>query len=302
MDRFTSMSVFVAVVEKGSFVAAAEAMKISPTMVGKHISALEHALKTKLLVRTTRRQGLTEAGQLYYQHSRRIVDDMTKVETLVHSLKTTPTGRLKITAPYAFGNHILIPLISQFLELYPEINIEIELADRKVNLIEEGFDFAFRIGEIVDERLVAKALPDYEMVLAATPDYLEKHGTPDTPQALRHHNCLGYNQHQSEKLWQSIGITPNEGESLPSRLVINSGEGARQAALMNFTIVLQSKVILEQDLLNGRLVRVLPEFSLPSYPMHLVYLPQKEMPLKTEAFISFMMEKLWQRMMTLSHL
>lgn len=302
MDRFTSMTVFVAVVEKGSFVAAANAMNISPTMVGKHITALEHWLKTKLLERTTRRQGLTEAGNLFYQHSRRLVHDMSKMESMVQALTSTPTGRLRVTAPYAFGNHILIPLISQFLEQYPEINLEVILADHKMNLIEEGIDFAFRIGDIVDEGLVARALPDYEMVLAATPEYLKKYGAPSSPEDLKDHSCLGYKHAQSNKFWQLIGFEPDNHSPVEPRLVVNSGEGARQAALMSFGIVLQSKVILEQDLINGRLVRVLPNLFVPPYKMHMLYLPQKTQPLKTQVFIHFILKKLHQRLTELSQI
>lgn len=300
MDRLTSMSVFVAVIDKGSFVAAAEAMNISPTMVGKHITALESLLKTKLLVRTTRRQGLTEAGHIFYQHSRRIVGDMTNVESLIQSLNFAPVGMIRVSAPYAFGNHILVPLATRFLKQYPEIKLELVLADRKVNMIEEGFDFAFRIGDIMDEGLVARALPDYELMLAATPDYLAEYGTPSTPEDLQYHHCLGFNQRESNKFWQLIGAEGEENIPVVPRLMVNSGEGSKQAALEGFGIVLQSKITLEQEIRNGRLVKVLPHYPVPSRPMHMLYLPQKVPALKIEAFSSFIMEKLWPRLTALS--
>lgn len=302
MDRFTSMSVFVAVVEKGSFVAAAEAMEMSPTMVGKHVSFLETWLRTKLLVRTTRRQGLTEAGQAFYEHSRRLVREMGETEALIQSLHDAPVGAIRVTAPYALGNHILIPLVARFLKQYPDLRVDVVLADRNADMIEEGFDFALRIGDIVDEGVIARPLPDYEMMLAATPAYLEKYGTPDTPQALRHHHCLGFNQRQGSRFWQLVGAPAEEGFPMQPRLTVNSGEGGRQAALAGFGIVLQSRVILERDILSGSLVRVLPDYPLPSRPLHLLYLPQKVPVLKFDAFSSFMQEHLRRRLASLSAL
>ncbi|MBW7981679.1 LysR family transcriptional regulator [Enterobacillus tribolii] len=302
MDRLTSMSVFIAVVEKGSFVAAADVMNMSPTMVGKHIGFLERRLKAKLLVRTTRRQGLTEAGQLYYEHCRRLVRDADNAEALVNALQATPVGQIRITAPYTLGNHVITPLVTRFLKRYPELRVEIMLADRKVDMIEEGFDFAFRIGDIMDEGLVARALPDYEMMLAATPEYLATYGSPETPAALKHHHCLGFSQREGGKFWQLIGAEEETGSPMTPRLVVNSGEGGRQAALAGFGIVFQSKVILERDIRDGTLVRVLADYPPPTRPLHMLYLPQKEPVLKFDAFSAFMLEHLYKRLTALSAL
>lgn len=205
MDRLTSMAVFVRVVEKGSFVAAAEEMAISPTMVGKHIRYLEQRLNTPLLNRTTRRQGLTEAGRVFYERCRRLLADADAAEASARALLSSPSGLLRISAPVTFGNRVLTPILTEFLQRHPEVEAEVVLSDRKVDLIEESYEAAFRIGPVADDGLVARALPDYRMTLAASPDYLAQQGVPMQPTQLSTHSCFGFSQWDGNHFWRLQG-------------------------------------------------------------------------------------------------
>ncbi|CAI2464742.1 D-malate degradation protein R [Serratia liquefaciens] len=295
MDRLTSMAVFVRVVEKGSFVAAAEEMAISPTMVGKHIRALEQRLNAPLLNRTTRRQGLTEAGRVFYERCRRLLADVDAAEASARALLSSPSGLLRISAPVTFGNRVLTPILTEFLQRHPEVEAEVVLSDRKVDLIEEGYEAAFRIGPVADDGLVARALPDYRMTLAASPDYLAQHGEPTRPEQLSAHCCFGFSQWDGNHFWRLLGPPGEISVPVRPRLRMDSGEGVRRAALADFGIALHATLLLDEDIAAGRLVRVLPEYSPLPRPMHLVYLPERRQSAKLEAFIALTVARLWGR-------
>lgn len=295
MDRLTSMAVFVRVVEKGSFVAAAEEMVISPTMVGKHIRALEQRLNAPLLNRTTRRQGLTEAGRVFYERCRRLLADADAAEASARALLSSPSGLLRISAPVTFGNRVLTPILTEFLQRHPEVEAEVVLSDRKVDLIEEGYEAAFRIGPVADDGLVARALPDYRMTLAASPDYLAQHGEPTRPEQLSAHCCFGFSQWDGNHFWRLLGPPGEISVPVRPRLRMDSGEGVRRAALADFGIALHATLLLDEDIAAGRLVRVLPEYSPLPRPMHLVYLPERRQSAKLEAFIALTVARLWGR-------
>lgn len=295
MDRLTSMAVFVRVVEKGSFVAAAEEMAISPTMVGKHIRALEQRLNAPLLNRTTRRQGLTEAGRVFYERCRRLLADADAAEASARALLSSPSGLLRISAPVTFGNRVLTPILTEFLQRHPEVEAEVVLSDRKVDLIEEGYEAAFRIGPVADDGLVARALPDYRMTLAASPDYLAQHGEPTRPEQLSAHCCFGFSQWDGNHFWRLLGPPGEISVPVRPRLRMDSGEGVRRAALADFGIALHATLLLDEDIAAGRLVRELPEYSPLPRPMHLVYLPERRQSAKLEAFIALTVARLWGR-------
>jgi len=295
MDRLTSMAVFVQVVEKGSFVAAAEQMAISPTMVGKHIRYLEQRLNAPLLNRTTRRQGLTEAGRVFYERCRRLLADADAAEASARALRDSPGGLLRISAPVTFGNRVLTPILTDFLHRHPEVEAEVVLSDRKVDLIEERYEAAFRIGPVADDGLVARALPDYRMTLAAAPAYLAQQGAPSRPEQLGAHSCFGFSQWDGNHFWRLRGPQGEISVPVRPRLRMDSGEGVRRAALAGFGIVLHAEMLLEEDIAAGRLVRVLPGYSPLPRPMHLVYLPERRQSAKLEAFIALIVARLWGR-------
>lgn len=270
-------------------------MAISPTMVGKHIRALEQRLNAPLLNRTTRRQGLTEAGRVFYERCRRLLADADAAEASARALLSSPSGLLRISAPVTFGNRVLTPILTEFLQRHPEVEAEVVLSDRKVDLIEEGYEAAFRIGPVADDGLVARALPDYRMTLAASPDYLAQHGEPTRPEQLSAHCCFGFSQWDGNHFWRLLGPPGEISVPVRPRLRMDSGEGVRRAALADFGIALHATLLLDEDIAAGRLVRVLPEYSPLPRPMHLVYLPERRQSAKLEAFIALTVARLWGR-------
>ncbi|WP_410013881.1 LysR family transcriptional regulator [Sodalis sp. C49] len=295
MDRLTSMAVFIQVVEKGSFVLAAAEMNISPTMVGKHIRFLESRLQARLLARTTRQQGVTEIGRLFYERCRRLLADAEQAEALTHHLLTEPAGKLRISAPVVFGNHVLTPLLTGFMQSHQEITIEVVLSDRKVDLIDEHFDAVFRIGDIGSDGVIARRLPDYTLVLAASPDYLARYGAPARPADLSGHNCFGFSQWQGNSRWRLTGPGGEDSVEVHPRLRIDSGESVRQAALAGFGIAMHAEILLGNDIAAGRLVQVLPNWRAIPRPMHVISLPDRQQPLKLELFIASLVAALWGR-------
>ncbi|MGH8409080.1 MAG: LysR family transcriptional regulator, partial [Pseudomonas sp.] len=192
MDRLSSMSAFVMAAELGSYARAAERLGMSPQMVAKHVAALERRLGARLLNRTTRRQSLTELGSAYYERCKHILTEAEAADSLAQIMNDTPRGKLKISAPVTFGSYSLMPLVTEFLRDNPEVEIDLHLTDRFVDLVEEGYEVAFRIGPLANSSLTARPLQPYRLVVCAAPKYLAERGTPLTPADLEHHECLGY--------------------------------------------------------------------------------------------------------------
>lgn len=285
MDYLKSVEAFILSADKGSFTAAAEVMCITPAMVGKHIRELEKRLGCQLIHRSTRRQGLTSAGQRFYAHGLQILSAVHEADTIVHRMNDEVAGDLRISAPVAFGNRVLTPVLTPFLLHYPEVNIDLVLTDRRVDLIEERFQIAIRIGSVRDEGLIALPMPPYRMMLAASPAYLEKFGTPQRPEDLAKHNCISFTQWQSNHFWQMEGPGGRYEVEIIPRLIVNSGDAVRQAALTGLGIAFNSAVILEADILSGKLIRVLPDYTPPERPMHLLRLPIRPVPPTIAALI-----------------
>ncbi|MDE7577832.1 LysR family transcriptional regulator [Enterobacter hormaechei] len=295
MDKLRGMETFIAVVESGSFTGAAARLEMSAVMVGKYITQLETQLGTRLLERNTRRQSLTDAGRVYFEEARRVLEQVSIAENAVERLRATPAGTLRVTAPTSFGGCVIAPLTATFLQRYPEVRIELDLTNRMVDLVEEGVDLAIRIGEIRNEDLVAKYLCPYNMVICAAPDYLARHGTPQTPADLvdhlclshtvwtaRHgtpqtpadlvdHLCLSHTVWTARNEWRLPGV---EGEVRWKRdavLRCNDGYGLRMAARAGAGLLLQPEVLVAEELASGRLVRVLEAFTPAPRPVHLLW-------------------------------
>lgn len=192
MDLLDSMKVYVLAVEKGSLSAAAKACGISATMAGNHLRMLEKHLGTQLLNRTTRRQHLTGFGENYYERCKEILRLVAEGEAQAQSLQSTPTGKLRVTAPVTFGTEALMPALSGYLDRYPDVSVDVVLCDRVVDLVEEGFEVAIRIGQLPDSGLVAKSLSPYRLMICASPSYLARRGTPMAPEDLSQHECLSF--------------------------------------------------------------------------------------------------------------
>ncbi|VTQ52767.1 putative transcriptional regulator [Campylobacter jejuni] len=294
MDYLKCVESFITATESGSFTAAAYKLGITPAMVGKHIQMLETRTGCVLINRTTRRQGLTEAGHRFYLYGVQILATIADADSLARHLNEEVTGLLRISAPVTFGQRILTPILSTFLQRYPAVNAALVLSDRRVDMIEERFQVAIRIGSLLDEGYIAVPLPPYEMVLAASPAYLDKYGTPATPDDLTRHNCVSFSQWRSDHLWPLTGPQGPVDVALTPRLTVDSGEAIRQAALSGLGIVMHSCFMLQEDIATGRLRRVLPDFAPVPRPMNLLRLPGRPASV-VASFCEHFMHELAQR-------
>lgn len=292
MDRLFGMEVFVTVVEEGSFRAAADRLGLSAPMVGKYIRALEARLGTSVLARTTRRQRLMEEGRLYYERSKVILDQVRLAESNAGPEQEMPRGLLRISATVSFGSMCLAPALVDYLAAYPDMSAELILNDRVVDLMDDGFDVAFRVGRLAESRLVAKPLAPYSMLIAAAPAYLERAGVPLSPAELSGHQCLGFTHWRHDGGWRLGGLGQAGEEPVPmSRFVCNHGPALRMAALQGFGLVMQPRVLLAADVAAGRLVPVLEAALPPPMPLHLVFLQGRQQLPKMRSFIDFMVER-----------
>ncbi|WP_426110925.1 LysR family transcriptional regulator [Pseudomonas sp. DSP3-2-2] len=295
LDRLTSMTVFVQAARYGSFAAAAEKLNMSPQMVAKHIEALEQRVATRLLNRTTRKQSLTVFGRLYLDRCQSVLAEVEAADSLVQSSHARPQGRLRINAPVTYGRHELVPLITRFLDRYPEIDVELTLSDRLIDPVEEGYEAVVRLGPLQkDLALVARPLQPYRLVACASPAYLLAHGTPQLPSDLISHECLGFAPWVSDlrRNWQFeqdglVSEVPVRG-----RLHVNDWEALRAAARDGFGILIGYERALAGDLASGLLVRVLPAYEGPVRPIHLLYAADRQMTLKLRCFVDHLMETL----------
>jgi DNA-binding transcriptional LysR family regulator len=291
MDKFVSMEIFVAVVDEGSLTAAAERFRISSAMVGKHIRALETRLATRLLTRTTRRQSLTEIGRQYYEQCRRILADVKHAESLAEAMAAAPRGVLKLTAPLTYGVEVFAPAMTDYLDAWPEVSLELDLSNRVVDLVEEGFDAAVRIGQLADSGLVARPLKPYRMRACASPAYLAKRGMPHTPADLVHHECLGFLHWGREGLWRLDGDTVGANPLRAGRFRANNGQALKAAALRGFGLVLQPEALLAREIASGELVPVLDDFLPDGAPVHLIYPRDRRATPKLTSLIDFVMNR-----------
>jgi DNA-binding transcriptional LysR family regulator len=289
MDRLTGMETFVRVVELGGFTAAAAASNISPTMVSNHIRALEQRLGARLLNRTTRRQSLTEIGTIYYAQCLDILGRIDSAESDARDQRSRPAGRLRISAPITLGAHLLVPAFAEYLREYREVEIELQLNDRMVDLADEGFDAAFRFGKLPNSGLIARPLRSLNRVVCASPSYLARHGTPETPEDLVNHNCLAFHYVQPERDWVFQGDRA-QSVRVAGQLTINNGPALLRAALADIGIAMLPDYLVAEDLTAGRLVRLFPEFDFARAPLQLVYLPDRHMTPKMKSFVDFIVQ------------
>ena len=290
MDLLGSMKVYVLAVEKGSLSAAATACDISATMAGNHLRTLEKRLGMQLLNRTTRRQHLTPFGEDYYQRCKEILRLVAETDEQAQKLQLAPAGKLRITAPVSFGTEALMPALSDYLERYPQVSIDLVLSDRVADLLEEGFEAAIRVGPVPDSALIARPLAPYRLMICASPEYLARRGTPVMPDELSQHECLSFSPsaaaHWRLQDQEHICRVPVSG-----RLQVNQGQALRVAALRGMGIVLQPAILLEDDVRAGRLVQLFPHHQLPTRPMSILYLPDRYRSPKLRSFVDFVVER-----------
>ena len=289
MDRLRAMEVFVEVVRKNGFARAADALETSPANVTRIIADLESHLGTRLLNRSSRKMSLTESGEALYERAKTIVEDMAEVEAVASSSSMKPRGRLRINAPLSFGILHLAPLWPKFLALYPEVELEVALIDRLVDIVEEGYDMAVRISRGGSSEHAARKLATSHNIACASPTYLKQHGMPLLPSDLKQHSCIGYSYSASADEWQ---FSDAKGEAHPVRvncsMHTNNGDTARAAALGGAGIIWQPTFLIGADLRAGRLQRVLPGFSLPDIDVLAVYPSRRHLSAKVRAMIDFL--------------
>jgi DNA-binding transcriptional LysR family regulator len=295
MDRFTSMAMFARVVERGSFAAAAEGSGMTPTMVGNHVRELERRLKGRLINRTTRRQSLTELGRRYHAKCVEILALVDSAELDAREMQASPRGRLRVSCPVTYGTRALVPVLATYLDRYPEVQVELSLNDRIVDLAEDGFDAAIRVGELPDSGLIARPLRPSPRIACASPAYLARHGHPQVPADLAQHNCLAFLFASGpERDWRfpRPGGKGAEHIDVRGRLDVNGGMALREAALGGLGVILQPELMVKDDVEAGRLVRLFPDWPAPTWPVHVVHLPGTNRPPKLESFIAFLQETL----------
>lgn len=288
MDKLRNMEVMVVVVEAGSFAAAARQLQISAVMVGKHIQQLEAHLGARLFQRSTRQNSLTEVGAAFYEDSKRVLEQVRWAESAVERSRAVPQGLLRVSAPFTLGNHVIAPLVADFLQRHDQVRVDLQLTDSVVDLAGEGFDVAVRIGQVVNEGLVARPLHPYRMVIAAAPDYLQRHGTPLRAADLARHQCLSHSVWQRRVEWTLRDGSEEFFWPENARFVCNQGDGLRQAALRGLGLIMQPEVLLADDLASGALMPVMQHCLPAPRPMHLVYAPDRRQLPKLARFVEHM--------------
>ncbi len=290
MDLLESMNVYVCAVEKGSLSAAAAACGMSATMAGNHLRLLEQRLGMRLLNRTTRRQHMTSFGEDYYARCKEILRLVAETDAQAQNLHLAPSGQLRISAPVSFGTEALMPALPEYLDLYPQVSIDVSLSDRVADLAEEGFEAAIRIGALPDSTLVARPLAPYRLLMCASPAYLARRGTPSKPGELGEHECLSFSP-AAMAHWRLRDQHGSYRIPVSARVQVNHGQALRVAALHGLGIVLQPEILLQADVAAGRLVRLFPEHELPSRPMHVVYLPDRYRGPRLRSFVEFLVAR-----------
>lgn len=281
------MAVFAKAVELGSFSAAAEVLQMSPQLVGKHVQNIEQRLGVRLLNRTTRRQSLTGFGQVFYERSKIILAEVEIAENLAAETRAEPRGKLRVNAPVSFGMHMLATRLPEYLQSYPDVEVELSLANRMVDLVDEGYDAVFRVGELSDSGLIARPLAPYRLVLCAAPAYLEGRPALTTPWDLQQHECLGFSHTKLRTHWTFEGPDGRIVVPVHGRLVADHGEPLLCAALAGVGILLQPFELVREALANGSLVRLLPKYEPPVRPLHVLYAPDRRITPKLRSFVDF---------------
>ncbi|NIX78146.1 LysR family transcriptional regulator [Microvirga terricola] len=292
LDRVTSMQVFVRVAALGSFSAAARALHLSQTMVTKHVAALESRLGVKLLHRSTRSLTLTEGGRDYLAACERILAEIEEAEATASLDRIEPRGTLRLNVPLTFGFRQIVPALAEFSSHYPALTVDLGLADRYVDLIEEGWDLAIRIGRLKDSSLVVRRLAPCRIAVCGAPSYLEAHGTPKTLDDLSNHNCLGYTlpsaANANRWLFGKDGdiVVPVKGT-----LRANNGDALLAAALAGQGLICQPTFLVGDSLRNGSLVRVLTDYPNQELGVHAVLPSGRQAPAKVRAFTEFLADR-----------
>ena len=300
MNRLEAMSVFAAIVDGGSLSAAGRRLNVPLATVSRKLADLEAHLKTRLITRSTRKLMLTDAGRDYLDACRQILEQVDEAERAASGAYAKVNGQLVVAAPIVFGRLHVVPVAAAFLEAHPEVDIQLRLGDRNVNLIEEHVDVALRIGALPDSNLVATQVGATRRVVCASPTYLERLGTPQALGDLAAHRCITFDGLEAATSWTFVGAG---GQKRParvrSRMTVSTADAAIEAAVLGLGLTRVLSYQVADALQDGRLVRVLIDEESPTVPASLIYLGQGRLPMKTRAFIDFAVGRLRDRLSAL---
>jgi DNA-binding transcriptional LysR family regulator len=293
VEDLNDVAVFVAVVDAGSFTRAAERLKVSRPAVSKQVSRLEESLGVRLLQRTTRRLSLTEAGRIFHAGASRGLEDLAEARAEVSRLQEQPRGVLRINVPMSFGILHIAPLLPEFMREYPELSVEMDLNDRKLDVIEEGFDASVRISDLPDSTLVARRLAPCRHAIVAAPAYLERRGVPEKPMDLQGHEVLSYSLQQSARQWHFLDPDGQpEQVTVSGRLQVNNSLALREALLAGVGLARTPTFLVGEDLREGRLIAVLRDYRSLEVSIYLVYPQRRHLSPKVRAFADFLVSKI----------
>ncbi|MBB2998692.1 LysR family transcriptional regulator [Paraburkholderia tropica] len=295
--QLDDMRIFVNTVDAGNFTAAGHRLRLSKQFVSRRVAALEADLGARLLVRNTRKLAVTDLGQDFYERAKRILADVNEAEQAMSARRSEPRGLLKVSAPMSFGMAHLSPLVAEFLREHPDVRFDMDLSDRSVDVIGEGFDMALRIGRLADSTLVAQKLIDVRMIACCSPGYRRRRRAPQTPEDLAQHDCLPYGQ-QGRAPWEFMvgGVrTPFE---VHGPLRANNGEVIRDAAIAGLGICYLPDFIVAGSVDAGVLVEVLEDYMPPPNALHALYPQHREASVTIRAFTQYLRERLAARAAT----
>jgi len=292
MDRLDAMSVLIAAVEAGSFSAASRRLGVPLPTVSRKVAELEAYLKTRLLIRSTRKLSLTEAGADFVKSAKMILDLVGDAEAKASGEYSMPKGELVITAPLVFGRLHMLPIVTDFLAQFPAIDIRLVLADRNINLAEDHVDMAVRIGALADSSMVATRVGAVRRVVCGSPGYFARHRAPKTPADLAHHDCIAFTGLGAQTSWSFPEGRGTHSVSPKARLTVNTAEAAIDAALASVGITRVLSYQIARAVKEGKLRIVLRDFELEPLPVHLIHAAQGLMPLKMRRFLDFAVPRL----------
>ena len=288
MDRLASMEVFVRVAQLSSFSSTANQLGMSKSTVSKHISALEERLGVRLLNRTTRRLSLTEYGEVYRDHCLRILHEVTQADDIMGRFTSEPRGKLKINAPMSFGMMHLAPLLPGFMKKHPYVDLDMNLNDRRVDLIDEGFDLAIRIGTLDDSNLIARKLASIDFLCLASPGYLKRRKPPEHPEDLKHHNCLYYTLSRNGCEWHFNKDGETRNVNISGRLSSNNGDILYTASILDEGIVYLPRFLVDDAIGDGSLQLLLEDWNTTSIDVFAVYPESRHVSPKLRVFIDYL--------------
>jgi len=288
MFLWQGVSEFVAVAQTSSFTSAAKLIGISTAQVSRQVSELENRLNTKLFYRTTRKVSLTEEGTVYYRHCRQVMTGLEDAERAISNLKNAPQGLVKLTAPVTYGEKYIMPIISDFIQRYPEVEINMVLTNQTVDLVEGGYDLAIRLGKLSDSSMMAKRLTSRTQYVCASPIYLAKFGIPHSLSELKHHNCLTGNYDH----WRFIESGKEKSVRIFGSLTCNSGYGLRDAAIKGIGLIKLPDYYIAKDLDSGDLVSILENYQEPKEGIWALYPQNRHLSPKVRLLVNYMAEQL----------